>query len=278
MADADASVSEGAANPKSGVTEAVARRKKSLPRTAAQKSAASAPGNASPRAHAVGSRTHRKATRVDSTLHVGRRRKPTINTQEFASRLTSLLAEFPTLYAIWNTPELDPAFREELMVAVARQNDAPYCHWAHRTWAESVGTSKAELAKIEQLNPRGLDRRKGAAVAYVRALASTDFKGVSRELRHAMKAHYTPGEIRDIELVARVIDLTNRTTNTYEAMLSRLQGEPSKESHVVDEMVMSGVFLTVAPPLVLLLSRYSKRSFLDTTRSLINHVQRFYGH
>jgi AhpD family alkylhydroperoxidase len=268
MTESKVSASEGLAKPLSGVVEAAARRTKSVLRTAARKPAASAPGRASPRT---------KTTRAESTVRIGRSRKPTINTQEFASRLTSLLAEFPTLYAIWNTPEVDPAFREELMVAVARQNDAPYCGWAHRTWALSVGASKAELVKVEQLNPRGLDRRKAAAVAYVRALAATDFKRASRELRHEMEAHYTPREIRDIELVARVIDLTNRSANTYEAMLSRLQGQPNEGSHVVDEMVLSGLFLTVAPLIVLLLSRNSKRSYLDTTRSLIDHVRRFYA-
>lgn len=270
MAETRASASEGPATPKSGVAEAVARRKKSVPRTALRKSAASAHRRASSKAKAVESGTRQTSTRAR------RSRKRTITTHELASTLTSLRAEFPRIYAIWTTPELDPAFREELMVAVARQNDAPYCDWAHSTWAESVGAPRAEIAKIAQLNPRGLDPRKCAAAAYVRALASTEFKRVPRASRQEMETHYTPREIRDIELVAKVMDLVNRIANTYEAMLSRLQGEPSEETDVVDELVSSGVFLVAAPLIVFVLSRNSKRSYLATTRSLIDHVQRHY--
>jgi AhpD family alkylhydroperoxidase len=210
-------------------------------------------------------------------VHIGGKRKPTLSAGEFVATLKSLLAEFPTLVSIWRTPELDPAFRELLMVAVAQQNDAPYCDWAHRTWAETVGASQAELARIDQLNLRGFSRSKRAALDFVRALAASDFKDVPGKLRREMEAHYSAREIQAIELVARVMDLTNRSANTYEGMLARLQGKPSDKGSLVDEAIFSGVFLALAPPLVLLLSRNAGRPFLDTTRSLIAHVQRHYA-
>jgi hypothetical protein len=163
------------------------------------------------------------------------------------------------------------------MVAVARQNDAPYCNWAHRTWAESVGASQAEIAKIEASRLGSLGLRKRVALEYVRSLASTDFKHVPDELRKKMQSLYTSREIRNIELVATVMDLTNRSANTYEAMLSRLQGKPGGKSTVTDEMFFSSVFLTVAPLLVLLLSRFSGRPYMDTTRDLIGYVQGHYA-
>jgi AhpD family alkylhydroperoxidase len=196
---------------------------------------------------------------------------------EFAVRLKSLLAEFPALYAIWDTPEMDPAFREELMVAVARQNDAPYCNWAHRTWALSVGASEAEIAKIETSRLGTLNPRKRAAVEYVRALAAADFERVPDELRRKLASFYTPPEIRNIELVAAVMNLVNRSGNTYEAMLSRLQGKASGRSSVTDEMFFSGVFLAVAPLIVLLLSRYAGRSYLDMTQSLVGYLRGHYA-
>ena len=238
-------------------------RRAPVPRTAVRKPVTAAKG------------TRRKARRAVPVVHIAGSRKPTITGAEALSRLKELLAEFPALFSIWGTPELDPAFREELMAAVARQNDAPYCSWAHRTWAEVAGSSQAELAKIEQLDPRGLDPRKWAAVAYVRALASTDFAGVPRELRRELEAHFTAREIRDIELVAKVMDLINRMSNGYDAMLARLQGKRSEQSHVVDELIFSGVFAAVAPLMVLLVSRLSERPFLDTLRSLIDHVPNF---
>lgn len=270
MAKTSASVSGRPARQKNRATAAAAR-------TGAGRRAAGAVGKAPAKAKAAVSRSGRKAARVGSTLHIGRKRKPTISTRVALGSLKELMAHFPTLYTIWRTPELDPAFREELMVAVATQNDAPYCNWAHRTWAETVGASSKELEKIEQLNPRGLDPRKWTAVRFVRTLVAKDFQGVPASLRREMEAHYTAREIRDIELVARVMDLINRTANTYEGMLRRLQGKPNHDTHVVDEMVFSGVFLAVAPLMVLLLSRSSGRPYVATARGLIDHVQRSYA-
>ena len=205
-------------------------------------------------------------------------RKPTIDMQEFADRLKALLAKFPRLYAIWSGADFDPGFREELMLAVAWQNQAPYCTWAHRTWAETAGASRAELAKIEQPNADGLDPRKRAAVRYVRCLVSAEFAPVPRELHREMETYYTPREIKDMELIARVMDLVNRSANTYEAMLSRLQNNARDDTHLLDEMAFSALFMGAAPLIVLLLSRNSGRSFLGTTLSLIDHMQRVYAH
>jgi AhpD family alkylhydroperoxidase len=277
MAATKASASDGPAKLKSRGARATAGREKSIAKTAARKSARRAPRRPSPRVKSIESVAHRKRTHAKSPAPIGPSRKPTLGTDELASRLASLLAELPRIYAIWNNAALDPAFREELMVAVARQNDAPYCTWAHSTWAESVGASKAELAKVAQLNRDSIDRRKWAALTYVRALAAKDFKPVPRKIRQEMQAHYTPREIEDITLVARVMELMNRSANTYEAMLSRLQGEPREDTRIIDEMVLTGVFLAVTPLMLLLLSRNAKRSYVDTTRSMIGYVNRFYA-
>ncbi len=201
-------------------------------------------------------------------------RKPTITTRDAVETVSSLLAELPKLHAIWKLHELDPAFREELMVAVARQNDAPNCNWAHRTWAEAEGATMSELAKIERLQSRGLDRRKWVAVVYVRTLVTSEFTKMPPDLREELAAHYTPREIADIELVARVMDLINRISNTFDAMVSRLQFAPGKDSRLLDEVVSSAIFLTAAPPLLLYLARRSGRSFLEATRSLAGHSRR----
>jgi AhpD family alkylhydroperoxidase len=219
----------------------------------------------------------RKTRRARPAAGIGPNRKPTISTREAVARLAALMSEFQELYAIWGKSKLDPAFREELMVAVARQNDAPYCSWMHRTWAELAGSSREVIEKIELLDPRGLDARKWAAVAYVRALASNDMKPVSGQLRRRVEAHFSQREIDDIELVARAMDLINRMANTFDAMVSRLQGKPAADSDILDEVVFSGLFAALAPPLVLALARYARRPFLEMARGLVDHVQPFYA-
>ena len=231
-------------------------------------------------AHAKGTHANNPTRNASRDRAAGLRRnirKPTIATRDAVDAVSSLLAEFPRLYAIWKSHELDPAFREELMVAVARQNDAPYCNWAHRTWAESEGARTSELEKIEQLESRGLNRSKWVAVVYARTLVASEFTKVPRVLREELAAHYTPREIADIELVARVMDLVNRISNTFDAMLSRLQLAPVKDSRLLDEVVFSGIFLTTAPPILLYLARRSGRSSVEAMRSLAGFAPRFHA-
>ena len=69
-------------------------------------------------------------------------RKRTITAREFIGNLFSLAGEAPTIYEIWGKHELDPGFREELMLAVAKLNDCRYCSWGHHEWAHAAGVSE----------------------------------------------------------------------------------------------------------------------------------------
>jgi hypothetical protein len=96
---------------------------------------------------------------------------------------------------------------------------------------------------------------------------------VQPELRRAMQHKYSPREIREIEVIARIMDIGNRGSNTFDAMLSRLRGVPAADSRLFDEVILSGVFLLTAPVVVLVLARASKRPFLEMARSLIDFTK-----
>ena len=202
-------------------------------------------------------------------------RKRTITAREFIGSLFSLAGEAPTIYEIWGKHEIDPGFREELMLAVAKLNDCRYCSWGHHEWAHIAGVPEEELARIEQMDPEGFDRRKWVALSYVRAFVSGKFGSVPRELRKEMRENYTAHEIKEIELVVKIMDLANRGANTWDAMLSRLRGNPAADSHIVDEVVLSGAFLTVAPMGIIYLAHASNRSYLETARSLVDYVSHY---
>ena len=95
-------------------------------------------------------------------------RKRTITALEFIRALASIVADVPTLYRVWIKHELDPGFREELMLAVSRVNDCKYCSWAHYEWANLEGIPEEELAQVEQIDPDHFDRKKWLALSYVR--------------------------------------------------------------------------------------------------------------
>jgi AhpD family alkylhydroperoxidase len=221
------------------------------------------------------SRKSRKAAKSEPKGTFGGYRKRTITAREFIGNLVSLASEAPTIYEIWGKHELDPGFREELMLAVAKLNDCRYCSWGHHEWAHIAGVPEEELAHIEDMDIEDFDRRKWVALSYVRAFVSGKFGSVPRELRREMRDNYTAHEIKEIELVVRIMDLGNRGANTWDAMLSRLRGNPAADSHILDEAVLSGAFLTVAPVAVAYLAYASNRSFSETARSLIDYVKHY---
>jgi AhpD family alkylhydroperoxidase len=202
-------------------------------------------------------------------------KKRTITAPELVGRVASLAPELGTMVQVWLRQEVHPGFREELMLAVSQLNGCRYCSWGHHEWAHISGVSNEELARLEQLDPKGFDRRKWIAISYVRALVKEDFRRVQPELRRAMQHKYAPREIRQIELIANVMDIGNRGSNTFDAMLSRLRGVPAADSRIVDELILSGLFLAVAPPIVFYLSRASKRPFLEMVRSLIDYTRNY---
>jgi hypothetical protein len=71
------------------------------------------------------------------------------------------------------------------------------------------------------------------------------------------------------------MDIGNRSSNTFDAMLSRLKGVPAADSRIVDELFLSGVFLTVAPVVLAHLSVASGRPLLETARSLIDYTKSY---
>ena len=224
-------------------------------------------------ANAVKARVRRRPRQPQSPF--GGFKKRTITAAQLLGSLASLGPELGTVYRVWIKEDIDPGFREELMLAVSKLNDCRYCSWGHHEWAQISGVSDDELAQLEQLDGSRFDRRKWVAISYVRALVKRDFKGVQPELRRAMQHKYAAHEIRQIELIARIMDIGNRGSNTWDAMLSRLRGVPAADSRIVDEVVLSGAFLTVAPVVLLYLSRASNRSFLETARSLIDYTKNY---
>ncbi len=202
-------------------------------------------------------------------------RKRTMTARQLVVNVASFLPDVGMLYQIWVKHELDPGFREELMLAVSRLNDCRFCTWGHHEWANMLGVTDEELAHVEQLDPADFDRKKWVAISYVREFVTANFGRVPAELRRELKANYTEREIKEIELVAKVMDLGNRGGNTWDAMLSRAKGVPAADSRIFDEIILSGVFWAVAPVVLVFLARSSKRPIIEVVRSVIDYTKHY---
>ncbi len=61
---------------------------------------------------------------------------------QLAGSMASLAPQIGTFYRVWVKHEIDPGFREELMLAVSKLNDCRYCTWGHQEWAHLNGVSE----------------------------------------------------------------------------------------------------------------------------------------
>jgi AhpD family alkylhydroperoxidase len=200
--------------------------------------------------------------------------KPTITPAGFLQDVAAIAAERSTFSKVWVKRELDPAFRETLMVAIARMNDAKYCSWAHHEWALIEGVSEQRLAYVEQGNTSRFDARTKVALAFVQELVAKRFGKVSAATNRAMDAHFSSEEIEEIALVARVMDVLNRSSNTFDALISRLGGKPAAGADPLDEVVMSTAFLAAVPPLLTYFSRASETPVVDVVGRLVDYTRK----
>lgn len=194
---------------------------------------------------------------------------------QIVSDAGSLAPELPSLARIWMGRGMDPAFREEIMVAVARVNDCRYCSFAHHEWALHAGLPAEELAQVEGMAPEDFDPARWIAVQYARAFTLSRSGGVSTELAEKLGEHYSKEEIADIERVVRAMTIANLTGNTVDALLSRLRGEAAEGSRVLDEVFVTTIFMAVAPFVAVMLAAWRRQSPLALLRDFQNFSRSF---
>jgi AhpD family alkylhydroperoxidase len=158
--------------------------------------------------------------------------------------LLTVLGRVPALWTIWIGGRLPRAMREKVIVAVAQANACRMCEHAHTRMALQAGVTDAELAALEQMDERTLDRRTWLALAYARERAKADFAPVSdTEARRTLAEELGPQTLRDVEDVARVMTVANRVANTLNALSDRRRGRPVPGSRLADEIVINVLFL-----------------------------------
>lgn len=193
---------------------------------------------------------------------------PVIGWRAYAAATGRLAKRASDLRAIWLGERLDPAFREELMVAVAAVNSCRQCSFAHREWALAEGLPADELAALEGMEAASFDERKWAAIAWAQAATRGGFTDIPDAIDENLRAQYSAQEQADIELVANTMCWLNRTSNTVDAAWSRLHGEPSPGSSVTGELAAVAIYAVVAPALLAVVSVKQRRNPISLIASI----------
>ena len=210
-----------------------------------------------------------------AALATAGRQKPILGLREFTRSTAALARQAPDLRAIWFEDRLEPAFREELMVAVAGTNDCRQCSFAHREWALAEGLPKDELAALEGQEPDSFDPRKWAAIAWAQAAARTRFGDVPGVIDANFRQQFSDQEQADVELVARTMCWMNRVSNTVDAAWSRLHGKPVPGSGVLLEIVAVSLYALITPVILIVLSVKQRRNPISLVRSVAPFFREF---
>ena len=158
------------------------------------------------------------------------RHYPTISSRKPGSTV-ALLKRARDLRAIYLGRRLDPAFREEIMLAVAGANSCRQCSFAHREWALAEGLPEAELAALEGLDAESFDARTWAAIAWAQAYARSDLAEVPDAVDANFRSTSALRSRRTSQLVARTMYWMNEASNGVRAGLEAREAHSGAGKH-----------------------------------------------
>jgi AhpD family alkylhydroperoxidase len=189
-----------------------------------------------------------------------------------------LLRHAREIKAIWIDERLVPAFREQLMVAVAGANSCRQCSYAHREWALAEGLSEADLAALEGLDEESFDPRTWAAIAWAQAKARSDFEAVSEIIDANFREQFSTQEQSDIDLVIRVMYWCNEISNGVDAAWSRFKGEPVPGSSALREAEAVVLYVLGVPALFVVIGLKQHRRPMEVVRGMGPFFRQFQPH
>ena len=174
-------------------------------------------------------------------------RKKVYSLERFLSDLLWLAANTDGLTAVYLDRELDPPLREAVMLSVAYENRCRYCSFMHGEWAIEAGLDPEVERELIGLEPEQVPAEIWKASLYARRRASRDFAPIVLRERRLLAEHFTPRQQYLLEVAARTMAVANLVGNSFDALLSRMRGEPVPHSQLGDEVLFGALFALAAP-------------------------------
>jgi len=173
----------------------------------------------------------------------------------FREAVRDIVTHFSDLRAASRGGRISKAFAEKIMLTVTRVNGCRYCSYGHARAALAVGVSEAELQKLLQGEIGAFPEQEAVALAFAQHYAETCCQPDPAAWQRLVE-YYGPEAARDIQAYLRMITFGNLLGNTFDALLSRLAGQPAPGSRFRDEIgVILGVFFVM--PFQMLKRRFS---------------------
>ena len=161
--------------------------------------------------------------------------KRTFTVSSFSAAIDDMLDHVGDMHAAVRQQRISHAFAERVMMAVTQVNGCRYCDYAHTHMALRAGVTQAELDALRQGDLQALPEAEGVAILFAQHYAESRGKP-DPAAWHRLVATYGADRARDIMAYIRMITLGNLYGNTFEALLSRLRGQPARGRSIWQEI------------------------------------------
>lgn len=146
-----------------------------------------------------------------------------------------LIAKTPRMISAIRNEEISRAFMEKIMTVVTAVNGCTYCTWFHAKKAVESGISDEEVKNMLNLQFQAeASDFELMALLYAQHYAETD-RNPDSAMRAKLFDYYGEDTANLIIIVIRMIFFGNLLGNTWDAVLSRLKGNPAENSNVIFE-------------------------------------------
>ncbi len=150
------------------------------------------------------------------------------------------------LSAMRNNPELSQPLVGRVMLAVTGVNGCRYCSYAHTRYALRQGIGGEEAARLLTGEFDDVPMDEVPAILFAQHFAESagdpDHAAIQR-----LVEHYGSTTARDLLTLIRLITMTNLIGNTFDALLSRICGQPSPDSTLLNEVAILSLSLVAGP-------------------------------
>lgn len=152
---------------------------------------------------------------------------------------------------------VNKAFAEKIMLVVSSVNGCRYCCYGHSRAALAAGVPESELQRLLALDLGDFPADEVTALTFAQHYAETACQPDSAAWQQ-VGAYYGEETAKDILSYLRMITFGNLLGNTFDALLSRIAGNPASESSLWNELsVLLGVVWM--PPSRLILQMFKRK-------------------
>ncbi len=147
-----------------------------------------------------------------------------------------LLAHTPQIIRAFRDQKISQTTVEKIMTVTTAVNGCRYCSWFHARRALESGIDEEELRSLLDLQFQAdADEFEAMALLYAQHFAEADGRP-DPEMTRKLFGYYGTRTADHIVLFIRMISFGNLLGNTWDAVLSRLKGNPAENSNLVFEL------------------------------------------